>query len=499
MANLRLTANLQITAKLRHMMKLGNPRHARPTATRLLTCVWLSFHGYTAILDPTGKPTTFGSQTALGQEVIGSNTAPDETEDSNQKTTGNETATANLKSAVSQESADAETDASGTPVNTEQTSGSAPKPLTPEQQEQIDSLINQLSARKFSQRESAATKLLQIGIPALPSLRKQLELTGETETQIRITELINQLIDGRIDVQIEDFMAMKPVRFEGWFEIKLLLGKDSIATRALFVEILRSHPTLPTSMQLKRTNRDRSIAIESVIAAMQKKRIRETPTTADAFALLLPLYYLDLVMPQESDDLVISVLQSSTGTNLRKDIQLSPGFRFLLGRWITQSSLANREDVLFYGMDWDMPQCQILAKDTILNEKNASPAVLASCLQALAKFGSRRDVAAIRTLLSDKRSVSQPTISTQGTRTNQVSDLAIAAIACIHGVDLEDVGFTGVSRDPRYGFLPREIGFPKEAPEKRADAEKMIKAILDASPPVEPPLPVPPLAPGIGN
>ena len=141
------------------------------------------------------------------------------------------------------------------------------------------------------------------------------------------------------------------------------------------------------------------------------------------------------------------------------------------------------------------PVSRSFAKKTILDEKDASPAVLALCLQALAKFGKLSDVAAISTLLADKRPASRPLTTTRGTITNQVSDLAIAAIACIYGVELEDVGFTGVSQDPRFGFQPREIGFPKDAPEQRKAAEQMIKAILDASPPVVPQPGRPPIGP----
>lgn len=503
--------NLQPTAKLQRMKKLRTRRPARPTTTRLLACVWLSFQGYALFLDAAGlldtaeflnaagRPATLGVQKATGQEAAGGKSDQNEAENNSQEPSGRDPAPPNTESPLSQENSGSEANPAVTPANLTQESGSGPPTVTPEQQEQIDSLIEQLSAPKFSQRESAASELLQIGVPTLASLRKQREITGEAEAKIRITELIKQLIDGQIELQIEDFMAMRPVNFEGWPEIRLLLRNDTIATRALFVEILRSHPTLPRSLQRTQTNRDRNIALASVITAIQKKRTTQMPTTADAFALLLPLMDLEFVMPQECEDIVISVWQSNTGTNLKKDGQLFPGFRLLLGRWMIQSSLANREDVLFYGMNWDMPECQFLAKDTIANEPNASPAVLASCLQALAKFGRRSDVAMVSTLLTDQRPVSRPSITTQGTQTNQVSDLAIAAIACIYGVDLEDVGFTDVRRDPRFGFLPHEIGFPKEAPEQRAAAEKMIKAILDASPPTTPQPGLPPLAPGIGN
>ncbi|MDB4759684.1 hypothetical protein OAG34_00575 [bacterium] len=488
-------ANLQITAKLRSVVKLRNPRHARPATASILVCVWLSLHGHAALLDATGWQTGVPLQTAAGQDEFGSSSAEDNTGNSNQNKPGKESAKPHLASPGRETKSNNDIKTSEVPTAPQKTSDNAEPTLNPEQQVQIDSLIRQLSAPNFSQRESAATELLQIGAPALASLRKQLELSSDKETQIRITELIKLQLDGQIEIQIQDFMAMKPVNFEGWPEIRLILGDDTIATRALFVQILRTHPTLPASMQRNYTNRDRSIALESVIETVQKQRLKKAPTTTDAFALLLPLIYPDFVMPEECGELVISILQSNTATTLRKDIQFSPSFRFLLGQWIKQTSLADREDVLFYGMDWDLPQCQLLAKKTILDEKDASPAVLALCLQALAKFGKLSDVAAISTLLADKRPASRPLTTTRGTITNQVSDLAIAAIACIYGVELEDVGFTGVSQDPRFGFQPREIGFPKDAPEQRKAAEQMIKAILDASPPVVPQPGRPPIGP----
>ena len=271
-------ANLQTTVKLRHMEKRRARQPARPLAIRLLLCGWLSFHGYATILDPTVGPMRSGLQSANAQLFTGGTPA-------GQNETGNGPQT------VPADEPPTTAEGTNTEVNVTETQtgpASPPPTVTPEQQEKINSLIEQLSAPKFSQRESAATELLQIGLPALPSLRKQAAVTGEPETRIRLNELIKQLIDGQIEVQIQDFMAMKPVDFEGWPEIRLILGDDTIATRTLFVEILRAHPTLPASMPRVQTNRDRTVAMESVIAAMEKKRTRQLPTSADAFALILP-------------------------------------------------------------------------------------------------------------------------------------------------------------------------------------------------------------------
>lgn len=437
-------ANLKTAVKQHQVETPGTTRHGRLPAVSILLCGWLSLQGYATFLDAAGRPANCVIKSACGQEVPPVKSAPSKAENGNKP---------------------------------EQKSG-----VTPEQQKQIDLLINQLTAPKFSQRENAGDALLKIGVPALPSLRKRLETESETEAKVRINELIEQLIDGQIEVQIQDFMAMKPVDFDGWPQIRRILGRDSIATRALFVEILRSHPAFPASMSAEQTNRDRVLAAEGVIAAMDK--VTQLPTTADVFALLLPLSYEDFELPSGAEEHVIKAWRSSTGTSLQKDEQLYPSFRVLLGLWMIQSSIENRDDILFHGMLWDMPECRILAAETILKNQNANAELLASCLQALAKFGQRQDVPMIRALLNDQRLFRAPSITTRGTLTHQVSDLALAAIACIYGVELEDVGFAGVSRDPRFGFLQHEIGFPKDAPEQREAGKKMVQAILKTNPTV---------------
>jgi len=354
---------------------------------------------------------------------------------------------------------------------------------TPKQQAKINALIEQLGAPKFSLRESASSELLQIGAPALQSLRTQLQITTDQDTKSRINELVERMIDGQIEVKIEDFLSMKEVHFDGWDEIRAILREDSIPIRKLFISLFQNHPELPESMRRDFTTRDRSIALAKVIAAVQETQSRRYPTNADAFALLLPLSDPNVKMPSACEPLVLRVLQCETGTKLRKNARLYPTYRELLGRWMTQTSIENREEVFSHGMDWDLAQaCRFLAQDTIANPKDVSVDVLAASLQALARFGNQNDLLPISTLLSDARPVTRASFTAQGKIKNQLGDMAIAAIACILRVDLEDVGFKGVKRDPKYGFLIHEIGYPEKSPETREAGLKMIKAMLDTIP-----------------
>ncbi|MCP4775843.1 MAG: hypothetical protein GY880_16550, partial [Planctomycetaceae bacterium] len=95
-------ANLQIMKKLRPMVKLRNPQDVRPTATRLLACVWFSFHGYAFLLEATSAQQGLAFHNASAQEALGNNSAKKEAGNSDQKQTGNDLAKPNPKSPASE-------------------------------------------------------------------------------------------------------------------------------------------------------------------------------------------------------------------------------------------------------------------------------------------------------------------------------------------------------------------------------------------------------------
>ena len=350
--------------------------------------------------------------------------------------------------------------------------------LSAEQTAQIKQLIENLGAPAFSDREQSAIALQNMGVVALPQLRLTLETTGDPETRERTQQLIKQLSSGRLEEQIKDFMAMKDIKFEGWIEIRNILREDTTATRQLFVDLLKTHPKLPDSMT--GTTRDRTVALEAIIASVQASQQKQMPTTADAFALLLPILDEAVEMPSACEDLVIGILQKSTASKIRRNRRLNPSFQALLGQWMSRTTLTNREDVLFYGLEWKLGiETRQLALDTIKNGPDTGVLLLASALQALARYGVRTDVATVRELLDDKRPVTKGSRNIQGEKIeNQVGDLAIATIASIYDVALDDVGFHGVKTDRTFGYLPNEIGFPVAEPEKRQQARDTIDAIL---------------------
>ena len=350
--------------------------------------------------------------------------------------------------------------------------------ITPEEIAKIELCIESLGAGEFAERERVAMELLEIGPKVLPLLRKAAEISDDPEVRFRVVEIATQLTQGDMQARIDDFLDGEDVGFTGWPTVESILG-DSPGVRQLFVDLLEEYPDLPES--LERATRDRALELEKAIAKVQRRLLveRKMPTSADAFALLLPS--ADPMVPTNKglEDLLLSILQRETATKIRKDAQLSGPFEMLLSHWIPRSSLSSREEVLLMGMDWDLSRATLgLAMQTLQEATNTE--TLAIALQAIAKFGDPRKTEFIQPMLDDPRKVVDGGFSDDGALETQLGDVAMATIARLNNVNLETIGFTGAKQHPAFEFVLTEIGFPKKNEEKRAAVRKEIEKILEA-------------------
>jgi len=208
---------------------------------------------------------------------------------------------------------------------------------------------------------------------------------------------------------------------------------------------------------------------------------RRFPTVADAFALLLPSS-IDPNVPINAafEGVLLSVLQKDAATMIYRDAQLSGPFKSLLGRWMSRSTLASRDDVLLFGMSWDIKATLPLAIQT-LGEANQTE-TLAFALQAIARFGNRDHVAFVRPLLDDTRPSSERGFARGELTRTQIGDVAMATIAVLCEMPLADAGFAGAERHPTYGFILADIGFPVEDETKRKATRGKIDKLLAQTP-----------------
>jgi hypothetical protein len=351
--------------------------------------------------------------------------------------------------------------------------------LTQQQRSEIADALGALGSNEFAERERAASRLLQVGLPILADLRRVAKDSSDPEIRLRAQQLVKQLTRGDMEARIAEFMKGAEVSFEGWRVARGVLG-DSIGIRELFIELMKAHPDVLAS--LEGTPRDRAMAMDSTVNRIQTAMFieRRFPTRADAFALLLPAIFPDVELNAPFENLLISVLQKEAASKLRRDAHLSRPFDGLLGRWIRRSTLTNRDNVLLLGMRWDLDDTLTLAVQT-LGESNQTE-TLGIALQAIARFGTPDHSELVRPLLDDERLATERGYTPSELVRTQLGDVAMATIAVLHKVPLTEVGFQNASEHRTFGFILTEVGFPvvDETPRKAARA-KIDKLLKDTS------------------
>lgn len=340
-------------------------------------------------------------------------------------------------------------------------------------------LVGQLGSASFADRERAAGELMAMGVDIVPALTSIVEQSDDVEIQLRCDQIIRRLTDGDLQTRINDFLAGQEVSFDGWNVYRGVFG-DNGELRQMFVNLLRSHPDVLKS--LDGTTRDRVLAMEKTISAVQKVMFvdREFPSTADTFALVMVT--IDDAVPVTAgyESMLLSLLQKTGANAIRTNPLLAPPFTWMLGRVIPRTTLSSRIDMLLAGMSWEIPSTLTLAIATLGETQQTE--VLAVALQAIARFGEKEHALLLTDLLDDKRDASEGTlIQGQPVRT-QLGDLAMVTIAILYHADLKELGMGDAEVHPTYGFIIGDVGFPTDDPAPRAATRTKINGLLKGEP-----------------
>lgn len=351
-------------------------------------------------------------------------------------------------------------------------------------QEAADALIQQLGAPTFEKREQAVTEILRIGMPMVTHLRKATEEQRDPEVLLRARSTLDQLTTGNFESRVTEFLSGKSAgeTFEGWSTVEATLG-DTPAIREIFVQILRAHPQLVAS--LDGTTRDRIVAVDKAAQQIQTNMFQnhQFPTLADGVALLLPLVDPGVTVSGGYEATLVSVLQKQMAA-LKRDASLWLPVSSLLDRWVLRSRIENRSEVLWYSMQWDLAGASILGVRT-LNE-TTDIETIQTAFQAIARFGKKQDAVAVSKFIEDKRPVvSRMPMIIGDNQTLEVSvgDAAIATIAVLYQVPLQDIGMKHGELHPKVGFIVDNSGFLPGKPEDRVKAIATVRGWLDGTAP----------------
>ncbi|WP_146402904.1 hypothetical protein [Planctomycetes bacterium CA13] len=343
---------------------------------------------------------------------------------------------------------------------------------------QIALWVKQLGANKFAERESAAAHLADLGLDAIPVLQEASEQTADAEVRLRAGKLIRQLTEGDMRAHIEAFLAGKDVSFDGWNRVAMLMG-DSIGVRELFVEIMLAHPEVTKS--LAGASRDRYVAMEVAVGRVSSRMYEQfqPATRADIVALLLPAIDAAVPVSESNESLLLSILRQSEGSRLHRDMQLSGPIDELVGIWVNRSSLANREEMIFFAMNWQLPSVLPIAEKTLVESTAAN--TIATALQAISQYGDRDDTELVAHFLDDTRLIASQSIVAGDISETMIGDAAMITIArLLYNGPITEMGFPSDEKHPLQGFILEEIGYSKANPDDRKAIRKRIDELVDA-------------------
>ncbi|MGV3486465.1 MAG: hypothetical protein ACO1RT_18760 [Planctomycetaceae bacterium] len=350
-------------------------------------------------------------------------------------------------------------------------------------QSEGEALVRKLGAPTFAEREQAVGEILQAGMPMAPFLRSAIADGGDAELVLRAKATLSQLTTGNFEARVASFLSGRSdgTSFEGWLTVAATLG-DTRAVRELFIQIVRVHPQLVES--LDGNTRDRTVAVDQAAQLIQSNMVQRQifPTLADGVALLLPLADPEVAISSGYESTLVSVLQKQMST-LRRDASLWTPVSGLLDRWISRSRIEHRNDVLWYAMQWDLAGGGALGVRTLRESTDVE--TLQTAMQAIARFGTPADAKALVKFIEDDRPAVTRMPVMVGNEALRVTlgDAALAAIAVLYQVPLQDIGMKQGELHDKMAFLVDNAGYLPAQSEERAKAVKTVRGWLSGEAP----------------
>jgi hypothetical protein len=284
--------------------------------------------------------------------------------------------------------------------------------------DEVRTLIDQLSSPAFATREAASKRLLEIGSPTLELLRK-----AKQHPAIEVRERANRICEEIDKVVFENITKKFILAVDGtqsfglpaWDVFRSISG-DSRTSKLLFVTMLRSQSELARHVEAASNAKgtaNSAVAHEQLAAKASVEAERlfvrsnrgELPAVGDTVGLLLACsLFSDTSGMASASNSVNELIVASLYRAPQTEYFMKPGYdrcmRALAGQWIskTQASLAN--DVLSIAIQRNIPEGAIVARRHLDASNNGETRVFA--LQCLARFGNEGDITSVSKLLNDE-------------------------------------------------------------------------------------------------
>lgn len=342
---------------------------------------------------------------------------------------------------------------------------------------QVGRLVEDLRSDQFAVREQVSEQIFQLGHTVLPVLRNLRRGSSDVEQTDRLDRIIEALAEQDLESRIHIFLKGGEADLDNWSEVEKWFG-DSPRVREFFVDLYREHPYLVES--LGGTPQQLAIGLSRVRRRLMERGVgaSETPQRIDLMALLLPMNEPNFKAGPQYDLIVASLLQLYPANDLRNDVVFSGPFMQMVNRWMSESDLVIREQVLRLALQWKMEIGLKLALETL--KLDPDPVLLCRCIQAISRQGNRDHIVLLARYVSDPTVVFRRRYGGVAGGEVQVGDVAAAAIAFLSSVPVTEIGFAEPAEHEVFGIIYEELVVPqKKLPGAGDEAEKDDEAKKD--------------------
>jgi hypothetical protein len=357
---------------------------------------------------------------------------------------------------------------------TPQASQDRPSQRQADQQADIARLIAQLGDERFSLREAATEKLIEIGLPVLKAVERATE-SPDREIRYRserILAIVRQLdFQRRLEAFAANRDSGEDYDLPAWPRYRERMG-DSAGARSLFVEMQRSEPGVLRI--LEESPMEASQAIDDRCQQLQQamQLFRQQLSVGNVAALLFVASEAEGQLPQQPAQVLYGFChQQSFRTELSEGSRRDE-VRKLLGSYILRGEDWTAYQGIMLAMQYELKEGLVPA-EKMLKVGGNPPHLQQYAILAVAKLGDKSHMPLLEGQLEDNTRLSARRVNDQTFET-QVRDVALAALLHVTGQDPGEYGLDQLQPNEQLLYNPSTAGFETE--EQRAAALAKWKA-----------------------
>lgn len=340
-----------------------------------------------------------------------------------------------------------------------------------------DTLIEQLGAATFGQRQRASRELIAAGPAAMPKLQAALD-HPDPEIRRRAREVLNVVWELDFLERLAAFEAdaenLQPHDLPGWPRFHEQFGRSE-AARRLFASMLRAEPSLiraaeATPEQAGDMLEARCQQIQEGLRARRLEKGAGVPLGTTAALLFVGSGPGVNVSLQARNHVAYFTYQPSFQSAVTGDTaELASLLRALLSAWLT--SAATTDPVAAYqnmmlAIRFSLSEGADAAV-TVVRAAGVATNMKQSAVLALAKLGTEKHVAVLEPLLGETDVCAVRQEGGQRVET-QLRDVALLAMIRLSGRNPGDFGFTRLRPNSLMVYDATSIGFPSDRQRQEA-------------------------------